>query len=146
MWRASPGRIFGATRVAPKQQKQREAARRWREKNPDYARQYDLKHRERRLAKQRARRAANPRNTRAEGLLRRYGLTVAAWDAMLAGQNHSCAICKTVQSGKRRWHTDHDHRSGIVRGILCDLCNKMLGQAKDDAVRLRAAANYLERN
>lgn len=41
-------------------------------------------------------------------------------------------------------HIDHDHQSGVVRGVLCHSCNLALGHAKDDPGRLRALATYVE--
>lgn len=72
----------------------------------------------------------------------KYGMTVADVDAMLTAQESACVICR-VSLSEETMHIDHDHATGRVRGILCELCNKGLGQFKDDAVRLRAAAAYL---
>lgn len=59
----------------------------------------------------------------------RYGITVADYDRMLSAQGGRCAICKTDKSlGRGRFHVDHDHVTGRVRGILCHLCNTALGR------------------
>ena len=79
-------------------------------------------------------------------LVRRYGLTATEWDALFAKQNHSCAVCKTTQPGKLKgWQVDHCHQTGHVRGILCLKCNVGVGLMGDDPLRLRLAADYLER-
>lgn len=79
---------------------------------------------------------------------RLYGLTPTRYEAMLAGQNNRCAICRSPEWGGKHNvpHVDHDHASGIVRGLLCDNCNNGLGRFRDDSARLRDAAVYLERN
>lgn len=86
-----------------------------------------------------------------------YHLTLADWDHMLAEQGGGCAVCGGGPSGPGRggaqFHVDHDHACcpGVgscgrcVRGILCSNCNTMIGLAKDDAVRLLAAAEYLQK-
>jgi len=43
-----------------------------------------------------------------------------------------------------RMAIDHDHKTGIIRGILCKDCNLILGWVKDDPDRLRAMVAYLE--
>lgn len=72
----------------------------------------------------------------------KYGITVAEFEVMLADQHRRCAICGSGLD-EATWHLDHDHESGQVRGILCELCNKGLGQFKDNPDRLLAAAAYL---
>lgn len=63
--------------------------------------------------------------------------------------DNRCAICgdsETYQrDGKlRRLAVDHDHSTGVVRGVLCTRCNSGLGMFRDKPALLRAAALYLE--
>ena len=56
---------------------------------------------------------------------------------MLEKQLHACAICKEPESqiswGKtKRLAVDHDHKTGKVRGLLCQRCNTTLGRYEDD--------------
>jgi hypothetical protein len=39
---------------------------------------------------------------------------------------------------------DHDHKSGVVRGLLCNNCNRGLGRLKDSVALLNAAVRYLK--
>jgi len=73
--------------------------------------------------------------------LRRYGLSLADYDAMLARQGGVCGICKR-QSGIRLC-VDHCHATGRVRGLLCRTCNSGLGFYQDDPRLTRAATAYL---
>lgn len=43
----------------------------------------------------------------------------------LNGGEH-CGICGTGPTVNRRLDRDHDHRSGIPRGLLCHFCNRLL--------------------
>jgi len=92
--------------------------------------------------------------SRARTLWFNYKLTLAAFDALLAAQGGVCAICGSDDPGAANWCVDHDHAccptkgrccGKCVRGLLCDMCNRTLGTAKDDPDRLRKAAAYLER-
>lgn len=78
-------------------------------------------------------------------VVRKYGLTEAAYAALLAEQNGACAICKTPPTTKRL-AVDHCHTSGQVRGLLCSPCNVSLGQFKDDPRLLLGAAKYILRH
>lgn len=77
-----------------------------------------------------------------------YGLSDEQYQTLLAAQDGRCAICGgTEWGGKTKTpHVDHDHATGAVRGLLCSACNHGLGNFRDDPVRMRAAADYLERS
>lgn len=82
----------------------------------------------------------------ASHVLRKYGLTRESYDTLLSRQEGTCAICKdnTAGSDSRRFHVDHDHDTGAVRGLLCSRCNQMIGYGRDNPAILLAASLYLE--
>ena len=59
-------------------------------------------------------------------------------------QNNKCAICgiefKTINEGC----VDHCHNTNIIRGILCNKCNLLLGMANDNIKILENAIFYLK--
>jgi hypothetical protein len=73
----------------------------------------------------------------------KYGLTPQSWRELFDSQDSRCAICGTEDNGKKRFHVDHDHDSGEVRGILCTTCNVGIGSFKDDADLVFKAFSYL---
>jgi len=75
----------------------------------------------------------------------RYGLTAEQWDAMFEAQGRCCAVCKRTETKSWGWHTDHSHRTKVVRGILCDGCNRALGAVDDSIETLIALIEYLQR-
>lgn len=99
----------------------------------------------------RERYGAKERAQRRSQLLRKYGLTHDAFEAMLRGQNFTCPICiEPFQlddfKGPKGPVVDHCHQTGTVRGLLCQLCNKAHGLFKDDLAALQNAATYLTRS
>ena len=78
-------------------------------------------------------------------LRRNYGITIHQYRAMERQQDHRCAICFGGPNGRGRFHVDHDHTTGHVRGLLCAKCNLLLGHADDDIARLESAIDYLRR-
>jgi hypothetical protein len=76
-------------------------------------------------------------------LKKEYGLTPERWALLFEKQSRRCAICKTDSVPRNFWHTDHCHRTKIVRGILCLRCNLLLGKVDDDPEILKNAVEYL---
>jgi len=89
----------------------------------------------------------DPEKVREGAWRRRYGITRDDYNRMLEEQGDSCAICKTMEVGRNHthFHVDHDHKTGKIRGLLCDLCNRGLGYFKDDPFLLGKAIKYLEK-
>ena len=58
-----------------------------------------------------------------------------------------CSICHANPhaDSRVRMHIDHDHRTGMVRGALCQSCNLALGHMDDDPIRVMAMYDYLMR-
>jgi len=76
--------------------------------------------------------------------LKRFGLTEADYEEMLLNQGGVCAICKGPPKG--RWNTfciDHNHSTGEIRGLLCDMCNRAIGMLGDNPERVKQAYDYL---
>jgi hypothetical protein len=88
----------------------------------------------------------NAETIRWKKIMRIYGINEQDYDNIFAEQEGRCAICSTHQSDLNLpLNVDHDHGTGLVRGLLCGKCNIGIGQLNDDACLLRKAADYLER-
>lgn len=80
-----------------------------------------------------------------------YNLDPDRYSEIFIKQNGVCAIClgpeTRVRNGKvLPLGVDHDHKSGIVRGLLCHKCNAGLGMFNDDLNLISNAMNYMENN
>lgn len=76
----------------------------------------------------------------------KYGLEPEHKTALLDAQNGGCAICGYKFGQKTGdMKVDHDHKTGAVRGLLCDLCNRGLGMFRDNQDNLTKAISYLAR-
>lgn len=103
-------------------------------------------------------RRKNPEYVRAMALKRKYGIGLEEYDQMRRAQDYRCAICKRHERDlpgagrpskdpnavRIRLVVDHCHASGRVRKLLCQPCNVVLGQVREDPELLQALADYLE--
>lgn len=116
-------------------------AKRWREANPEQYVAARIRSREKRKLDPDHQRRRNERL-----LFTKYGLTMADFNALLESQGGVCAICKGDRNGPgARFHVDHHHTSGRVRGLLCGRCNTAIGLLQDSPELAEAAAVYLRR-
>jgi hypothetical protein len=118
----------------------------YREKKLASNRAHRAAHKDEINASRRARRRSDPEfraRERANKRRRRYGMSDPDYEALLARQGGVCAICR--MKSDHRLVVDHCHFCDRVRGLLCNNCNVGLGYYCDDTSRLRAAIAYLER-
>jgi len=72
-----------------------------------------------------------------------YGITPEEYIMMYEKQEGKCAICGQLPTTLRGLHTDHNHITNKVRGLLCHGCNTGIGALKEDTEILSNAIKYL---
>lgn len=93
---------------------------------------------------QRAWEQANPHFAKEGHLKRKYGLTLAAFDALFNAQGRVCRCCGSSDPKyKYGWCVDHDHVTGEIRGIVCHDCNVGIGRLGDTLEGVQRAVIYL---
>lgn len=105
-----------------------EANKRYRQNNPDAARNSELK--------------------------TKFNITLNQYNERLIEQAGVCKICGEVNQGGKRLAVDHDHSccpgvkscGNCIRGLLCDRCNTTLGKFNDSPELIRKLADYLEKD
>jgi len=154
-WRANnPGRV-------------KEQNRRWRSNNPERARddskRWRLAHpgrgselsvswqkrnpekvRQSKRAEYRRHRERYIEHSRRHALKKQYGITLEDYGRVLADQGGGCAVCGE-RPKKFRLAVDHDHTTGVVRGLLCVKCNTTIGKM-ETLEWLVCALTYLRRH
>jgi DNA repair exonuclease SbcCD ATPase subunit len=107
-----------------------------------YKKAYRDRNREKLNEQARQKRKITPKQS---GYMAKYGVNEAWYLEQLEKQGGACAICKKPHTqNKRRLAIDHCHKTGSVRALLCDLCNKGLGHFEDNKSFLYSAILYLE--
>lgn len=84
------------------------------------------------------------KDQRAKGLKHTYNMTLDDYQDLFLRQFGLCAICSNAPKNGKNLHVDHDHKTGKIRGLLCQHCNQMLGNAKDNITTLKNAIKYLK--
>lgn len=84
--------------------------------------------------------------SREYSLKSKYDITLDQYNKLHQKQKGLCAICGTDKPKGRhnRFHVDHCHVTGKVRGLLCSKCNLALGSFNDDKNILTQAIKYLD--
>jgi len=115
------------------------------------SREWKLKNRERSIENCRKWRLEHPdreaASSRKTKLKHKYGLSIDDYNKMLKEQGCCCKICGiTVDVFGKNLVVDHDHKTGKIRGLLCNSCNSVLGYAKEDEKIMLNAIEYLKQH
>ena len=77
---------------------------------------------------------------------KKYGLSKNDYELLLHSQNGTCAICKSSdsQTSLSKWlFVDHCHKTGKIRGLLCNKCNSGLGAFDENIDVINNSIEYL---
>ncbi len=123
--------------------KNREKNRKWYKNNIEKARECSRRYRKNNATKRR------------EGRWCEYGILNSNLSSfkmenfiqLLKVQENKCKICnKHSNNLNRLLDVDHDHQTGIVRGLICRSCNLKLGHYEQDRMFYEKAEQYLKVN
>lgn len=75
----------------------------------------------------------------------KYGLSKQQYYTMFNSQYGLCKTCLKPETRERRsLCVDHCHKTGVIRGLLCDSCNRALGFVNDNIDTLVNMIEYLQ--
>ena len=74
---------------------------------------------------------------------RRHGISREEYDILHHNANGKCEICGEDNDFLV---IDHDHKTMIVRGLLCNECNCALGLLKEDVLRIDKLLAYIKKH
>lgn len=77
-------------------------------------------------------------------VIKSYGITEDEFNQMLLKQDNKCAICGTSDWGRPSPSIDHNHKTGKVRALLCNRCNRVLGLTEDSPELISKMLEYLK--
>lgn len=94
---------------------------------------------------QRAKKKERRTSAREKRWEKTYAITAGEYWAILEEQDGRCYICRRATGASKALSVDHDHKTGMVRGILCSPCNAdILGRARDSIEFFERAIEYLK--
>lgn len=91
----------------------------------------------------------NKKGRRIKDLKNKYNITLEDYNNLFTKENGRCHICNLSESRKgthgkiKRLSVDHCHKTGKVRGLLCQRCNSVLGYIEDNKNLLKQMIKYL---
>lgn len=107
----------------------------WKARNPEYNTMYHRNY----IHPDPEREKLQKRNSE---LKKKYNIGIDTYKNMKLKQNNKCLICNK----KSKLVVDHCHKTGKVRGLLCDTCNRGIGFLQENIDNFNNAIKYLKIN
>lgn len=114
----------------------------WREKTLNRARIYYKENRETLLKNSKKWREANKHKIKNKYLKYQYGITTEQYDQILDDQNCCCKLCGS--SPIKYPVVEHCHKTGRIRGIVCQKCNMAIAAVENNQHLLNKILEYIE--
>ena len=78
---------------------------------------------------------------------RKNCIKFSEYSNILADQSNSCAICGTLQGGRKynSFKVDRNPKTGTVRGLICKSCDIIIKEVGDNIHTLENMIEYLHR-
>jgi hypothetical protein len=77
---------------------------------------------------------------KAARLKKYFNISLEEFEKIFVFQDGKCAICKAPL---KKANTDHDHKTGLIRSLLCWICNDAIGRFRENIETLQSAISYL---
>lgn len=117
-------------------EKVRESKKQWKIQNPEKVKEYNKRYKD----KYKERIDIEKKNFH---LKKSFNISFSEYSEISLRQNNVCAICSKKCATGRNLAVDHNHQTGIIRGLLCMKCNRAIGLFCDDINIIRKALMYL---
>ena len=75
---------------------------------------------------------------------KRYGITLEEKKELFEEQHGMCAVCNMPLDNYNSAHTEHNHKTKVVRGLVHSSCNMVVGWIESKGRKVRQAELYLE--
>lgn len=134
----------------------RERQRQYQKTHPEVARRAQRRYRERHRDKVLASARNHARRIRKEqpheqhlkdrnsALRRNYKIDTKTYNNMAAKQGGKCLICGQKENRYKYLCVDHNHKTGKIRGLLCNKCNAAIGLVNENTDTLIKMIEYLK--
>ena len=88
-------------------------------------------------------RKANPDYYKDQRLKYHYGITLSQYEEMEKRQDGKCAVCRVHKDLLTRGlFVDHCHETKVVRDLLCNYCNSLLGHIEENYTTIIKLIKY----